>query len=274
MLIPISSEYFPIKAVIRAGWLAKKLGGLDVTLLYILEERAFKQIDRVSGYALTMQQRENMENALKDTVDEHSKIVLEHAEKMLSNPNVTITKNIVIGVHTRVIREHVERKGIDLVILQLVAGNLIKYRILEKGKTNVPIWMEHGVEPIKRVMCMCSNLAPNKNTPKYAHDLAKSFDAELHMTYVVDCPKEEESKTCDDGQQFLRDIKQHMDYPEINVHLMTGDFTKTSLKAIQTFNPDLVVVGRVEKQIAFHDFFDKSVRVLVAKKSQKSVLLV
>ncbi|MFQ6033954.1 MAG: universal stress protein, partial [Candidatus Bipolaricaulia bacterium] len=56
ILVTVSSEYFSEEAIRRAARLTGQFKG-ELTLLYIIEGKVLKMIDRASEYALTAEER-------------------------------------------------------------------------------------------------------------------------------------------------------------------------------------------------------------------------
>ena len=71
VLIPVSSEVLPKKALLRGAQFNKKFGS-KIHLQFIVEEKVFKAIDKASAHALAPIDLERVKNELVDLM--HSRV--------------------------------------------------------------------------------------------------------------------------------------------------------------------------------------------------------
>ena len=147
---------------------------------------------------------------------------------------------------------------------------------------DIPVWVEAEGES-KSILAVCSNLAPNKKVPNIGIKLSQLLEWDLNMLYVVDMEDsvqvDEHGKRSDKkperdlvftGQNFLEEIKNK----GINVQLVKGNLEKQTLKAAESINANLVIVGREQKKKGILGLPVKHIKRKIAEKCKYSILFV
>lgn len=143
-----------------------------------------------------------------------------------------------------------------------------------------------------KILLILSNVCPNKKSPGVAIELAKKFDAELYVTYIVDKKEHFDVDTPDQkvdklesqtvkqlkeaGQSLLDEVEKKYEDTNIHQHFTSrkGDFIPEILKKTDQIDPDLIIVGREQKEGKLLGVFKKGVKSELVKKSTLPILFV
>lgn len=279
ILLPISSEFYPRNALERGVFLAEKLGS-RITMLYILEEKAFDKADKISDAYRTYYEREETKNDIeREYLSAAERIISHDAKKFFENKGISFNEKVVRGEFSDAIGNEME-EGYDLILMGYESGCLLHYRILDTSR--VPIWVESGSEN-KIILAVCSNLAPNQKIPKMSMELARLLGWELHMLYVVDTQdsvevdkngtrsdKKSEKELVAAGEKFLEE----MGKKGIKTSLVKGTLEKETVRAAKEIGAGLVMVGREQKKSRVLGIPVKSVKQRLAEKCEYSILFI
>ena len=275
ILVPISSEYFPIEAVKRAGKLAETFESF-VEIVYIIEEKTLKKIDEVAESVNTEYEREGLkrEVAAKGDFMAHS-LIFEEVDKFFKKEP---EKKVLEGEFTDVIKEEVQRKKITCILMGFEKECMLRYRLFEEA--NLPIWVEmNGGKNI--VAGVCSNLSPNKKVPKVTFTIAKALGYEPYIVYIVDT-----SDRVEVDEEGKRSVKKPVDYLLRNGKKFVKKFEEEGIKTMVLHGPieekigeiarkldaGLLVIGREKKRRKILGVFCKDVKKEITEKAGHSLL--
>ena len=183
ILIPVSSEYYTKKILERGVFLAEKFKS-TANLIYIIEEKTLDQTDKLSDSFRTHYE---IEDTKKEIIGKQKQkadsIVFEDARVLFKNKRIPFEEKTVEGEFSTVIKNEINKKEYDLILMGFEKGCTLNYRLL--NERDIPIWVESNGKG-KSILAVCSNLAPNQKVPELSIKLADSFNWALHMLYVVD----------------------------------------------------------------------------------------
>ncbi|MBS3778015.1 MAG: universal stress protein [Candidatus Thermoplasmatota archaeon] len=252
ILVPISSEYFTIDLIERAGVLAEHFSA-HLSFVYILESEILDFMERkTDSYRTTQDMAEVKEELLREQHEIGNKVILTEIEKVLKQKNVSFDFNILPGVFSRIVKDEVDHGNFDLVLMSYKKYCFVNYSVLDE--IDIPLWVECGNNR-KSLLAICSNLYANKKIFEISLLLSKMFHWDLEMVYVVDVHadstgsddvrrRKNHSELMNDGDAFVSALKEQ----GINIHLVEGDIKHETLKAAKTVEPKLVVIGRGHKK--------------------------
>ena len=188
ILVTVSSELFSEGAIRRAAYLARRFEG-ELALLYVIEERVLRMIDRTASYALTAAEIERTEEeVLREIRGRAQGMLFERAALLARDEGAQIKEwEIVQGEYVAVLCEHCKRRHIDLVVLSHERAAPLGAQLFAKELP--PLWIERGPwRPVRRVLAVASSLSPDagRRLPPVALEFAHRLEAELHLRYVRD----------------------------------------------------------------------------------------
>lgn len=256
ILIPISSEYFSKEVLRRSVKLAEKFE-IKINLIYIIEEKTLNQADKRQDSLRTSHDIDQTKNAI---INEQKKsadnIIFEQAKNYLIKKKINFNAKIVKGEFSKVIKKETDKNIYELVLMSFAKECVLKYRLLDELKINVPVWIEEGGFH-NTILAVCSNLAPNQKVPMYSMKLAESLDLKLKFLYIVDIEdsvevdkKGQRSKTTsqrdlmENANDFSEKIKEK-GYP---IKIVKGGTERQILKAASKINNPLIIIGRSKKR--------------------------
>ncbi len=275
ILVPISSEYFSLKAIKRAGELAEIFGS-SIEIAYIIEEKTLKKIDEVAESVKTEYKREELkkEVAIEGNSIAYS-VIFEEANKFFKKEP---EKRVIEGEFTNVIIEEAKRKKITCVLMGFERKCILRYRLFEE--LPLPIWveMEGGKKTIAGI---CSNLSPNKKVPRVTCSIAEALEYEPYIAYIVDTSdrvevdKEGERSSkkpidylLQNGEKFVKKFKEK----GIKTMVLDGPIEERIGEIADKLEAGLVVVGREKKRRKILGIFFKDVKREITEKTSHSLL--
>jgi len=278
ILIPISSEFYSINVLMRGVFLSKKFKS-KINLVYIIEEKGFDQTDKlVDTYRTAMEKEETKNEIINSHKQVADTIIFDDAKKIFTEKDVKLEGKIVNGEFSDVIKQELLQKNYDLILMGFEKECSLKYRLLED--VDVPIWIV-GEGESKKILAVCTNLAPNKKVPKLSMKLAEKLDWDLYMLYVVDnedsvqvdekgnrSERKTERELLSVGQKFLENFRDK----NIKTRLVKGTLEKETIKKAQEINAQLVIVGREQKKKGLLGFPVKNLKKKLAEKCKYSLL--
>lgn len=278
ILIPISSEFYSKNVLLRSAFLAEKFNS-NLNLVYIIEEKAFNEIDKiVDTYRTTADKEESKKELISKQIQTADQIIFDDAKQILKDKQIPFEEKIIEGEFTDKIKEELNKKQYDLILMGFEKECYLNYRLFEEVK--MPVWVV-GQDMSKKILAVCSNLAPNQKVPNESIKLAHQLEWELHMLYVVDIEDSvhvdengirSDTKTKEDlilqGQNFVDEMKQK----GINAELVQGSLEKQTLSKAEEINANLVIVGREQKKKGILGLPVKNLKKKIAEKCKYSIL--
>jgi len=278
ILIPISSEFYSINVLLRGVFLSKKFKS-TINLLYIIEEKRFNHTDKlVDTYRTTMEKEETKKEIINTHKQVADTIIFDDAKKIFKEKDVKLEGKIVNGEFSDVIKQELILKNYDLILMGFEKESSLKYRLLED--VDVPVWIV-GEGESKKILAVCTNLAPNKKVPIVSMKLAEKLDWDLHMLYVADIEdsvqvdekgnrseRKTERELLNVGQKFLENFRDK----KIKTRLVKGTLEKETIKKAQEINAQLVIVGREQKKKGVLGLPVKNLKKKLAEKCKYSLL--
>jgi nucleotide-binding universal stress UspA family protein len=278
ILIPISSEFYSKKVLERGVFLSKKYAS-TINLVYIIEKKTFDHADRLVDSYRTATEKEEIKKDLISTQKQAADtIILDDAKQIIKQQNVKLDTKVIAGEFSDVIKNELIREKHDLVLMGFEKECSLNYRLLED--VNVPIWIV-GEGESKKILAVCTNLAPNRKVPEVSMKLAEKLEWDLYMLYVVDIEdsvlvdekgirseKKAEGELLDLGKQFLERFKDK----KIETQLVKGSLEKEVIIKAQEINAQLVIVGREQKKKGVLGLPVKNLKKKLAKKCKYSLL--
>ncbi|MFO8132602.1 MAG: universal stress protein [Thermoplasmatota archaeon] len=279
ILLPISSEFYPRKALERALFIADTMGSA-ITVMYVIERKIINQTDRLSdAYRTKYEREETTEDITEEYKNAADNIVFTDAKKFRS-PDLAYEEKVVEGEYSTMVQQELATGDYDLVMMGFQKQCILNYRILDDAE--VPVWVEAGGKGSQQIIAVCTNLGMNTMVPRISGELADALGWDLHVLYVVDTEDSVQVDTAgersgrkpvgdltDTGERFLDDI----DRPSVTTSLVTGSLPKEMAKAARQFNASLVVVGQQQKKRLLKNL-GKSTRRKIAETCEYSVLFV
>jgi len=269
LLLPISSEFFNENVIERVKNIVEVFGS-ELVVAYIVEKKTMEKVNEVAELFLTEEQRKEME----EEVINESKLIASYFFKKIEKEIGEHENMIVFGEYSEEIKKIVEEKEITCVVTSFEKECLLKYRLFEM--LPIPILVEFG-KGEKRILGVCSNLAPNKRVPKITLEMAEKMNYEPFFIYIVD--KEEKVEVDEHGHKIERDldylkmkakkfVEKYKDKATIRVSI--GTVENEAAKYADEINADLVVVGREMKR---KGIFGKEIKKEMVEKVKHSLLL-
>ena len=245
ILVTVSSEYFSEEAIRRAAYLTAQFRG-ELTLLYIIEEKALKVIDRASEYALTAEERGRTEERVAEEIRCRAEgMLFERAALLAAEAGVRIGRwEIEQGEYAEEILNFCKRQRVDLVVMSFARATLLDYRVLDWPTP--PIWVEKGKGDgeIRRILVLPSNLSNNERLPQMALEFAHQLGAEIYMEYVVDTPtrgRPAPEGLVREGQEFLARCARE----GFSCRLSRGRLERLAPARAREHRADLLILGEL-----------------------------
>lgn len=280
ILIPVSSEYYTKKILERGVFLAEKFKS-TANLIYIIEEKTLDQTDKLSDSFRTHYE---IEDTKKEIIGKQKQkadsIVFEDARVLFKNKRIPFEEKTVEGEFSTVIKNEINKKEYDLILMGFEKGCTLNYRLL--NERDIPIWVESNGKG-KSILAVCSNLAPNQKVPELSIKLADSFNWALHMLYVVDMQdnvqvdktgRRSNRKTEGDLIHIGETFVEKMRGKNIDVQLVKGNLEKETFKAANKLGANLVVLGREKKKKGMLGLPVKNIKRKMAEKCRYCILFV
>lgn len=280
ILLPVSSEFYPEKALERSAFLAEIFGS-RITMLYIIEEKTLDNTDKISDAFRSYYEREETKSDIRrEYLSTAEKVIFENAKQFFEEKNIFPDEKISKGEFSDAIRNELDNEQYNLIITGYERGCLLHYRIIDSSR--VPVWVESGAGN-STILAVCSNLAPNQKVPRVSIELAHSLGWKLHMLYVVDMQDsvevdkrgnrsgtKSERELTDAGEEFLKE----MERAGVDTRLVTGSLERETVRAAREINAGLVVVGREQKKNGLLGLPVKSIKKKLAEKCEYSILFI
>jgi nucleotide-binding universal stress UspA family protein len=245
ILVTVSSEYFSEEAIRRAAYLAARFEG-ELTLLYIIEEKALRMIDRASEYALTAEERGWTEERVAEEIRGRAEgMLFERAALLAAEEGVRIDRwEIEQGEYAAEILNFCKRQRVDLIVMSFERTTLLDYRVLDWATS--PIWVEKGDSEIRRILALPSNLSANERLLQVALEFARKLDAEFYMEYIVDPPRALSGRRAleeltREGQKFLARCQEE----GLSCRLSQGRLERLATAYAREYRADLLIFGEL-----------------------------
>ena len=278
ILIPISSEFYSKNVLIRSVFLAQKFNS-NLNLLYIIEEKTFNEINKiVDSYRTATEKEETYKELISKQIQTADQIIFDDAKQILKDKKIPFEEKIIKGEFTDKIKQELTKKQYDLILMGFERECYLNYRLFEEVK--MPVWVV-GQGISKKILAVCSNLAPNQKVPDISIKLADKLGWELNVLYVVDTEDSiqvdenglrSNTKTKEDllikGQKFINEMKQK----GVNAKLVQGSLEKQTLIKAEEINANLVIVGREQKKKGILGLPVKNLKKKIAEKCKYSIL--
>ncbi len=268
ILIPVSSEYLPKKAIMRALDFYKKFES-EVMLQFIIEEKVLMTIDKASTYALCSYDREKIKEELVANFREGG--IFKEVKALLKRKGVEFSHTTSVGEYSEEILKLNSLEDMDLLLMECHPYCLLKYRIFSVSPK--PIWVERA-RRINTILAVLTNLAPNQRVPKYAVDLSNIYKAKLHFLYVIDSGSEKRRDERRKAQSFFERFAKENPNLSFGKKIKTGDLERVVEREENLLYPDLILIGRLKQKRRFLIYFHDNIKSALAKKSEHSVLLI
>lgn len=249
ILVTITSELFSEGAVRRGAYLARRFGG-ELALLYVIEERILRVIDRTASYALTTAEIERTEEeVLKELRGRAQGMIFERTALLARDEGVQIKEwEIAQGEYLAVLREHCRRWHVDLVVLSHERAAPLGGQLFAEGLP--PLWIERGPwREIRRVLAVASSLSPDagRRLPPVALEFAQRLEAELHLRYVRDPastqPEQEVSREVEEFRAYCERELPKLDR-KTSCEVEAGPLERSALLNVERLAADLLITGR------------------------------
>jgi len=280
ILIPISSEFYSKNVLKRSVFLAEKFKS-TLNLLYIIEEKSFNQTDKlVNSYRTAAEKEETKKELISTQVLAADNIIFKDANDLLKTKKIAFEEKILEGEFTDTIKKELEKKSYDLIIMGFEKECNLNYRLFEE--VNIPVWIE-GFGDSKKILAVCSNLAPNQIVPKISIELSKKLDWDLNFLYVVDTEdsvivdekgKRSEIKSEEDLMSQGRIFVKNMGKNNIKAELVKGSLEKQTIQKAEEINANLVIVGREQKKKGVLGLPVRNLKKKIAERCEYSILFV
>lgn len=278
ILIPISSEFYSKNVLLRSAFLAEKFNS-NLNLVYIIEEKTFNEIDKiVSTYRTVADKEESKRELISKQIQTADQIIFDDAKQILKDKQIPFEEKIIEGEFTDKIKEELNKKQYDLILMGFKKECYLNYRLFEEVK--IPVWVV-GQGTSKKILAVCSNLAPNQKVPDLSIKLAYHLEWELNMLYVIDTEDSvyvdkngirSDTKTKEDllsqGQNFVNEMRQK----GINAELVQGSLEKQTLIKAEAIKANLVIVGREQKKKGILGLPVKNLKKKIVEKCKYSIL--
>ena len=280
ILVPVSSEFYSKDVLKRCIFLADTFKS-TVHLIYIIEEKTLYQTSRISDAHRTHYDRTETEHDIMDKqMQAADDIVFEDAKMLFEQKKIPFDHKVIKGEFSVVVSSELEKEQYDIIVMGYERGCMINYRLLDN--VDVPIWVETGGHHTS-ILAVCSNLAPNQKVPDLSRRLAQALDWDLHMLYVTDIDdavevngngERSERKPKRDllftGQTFVEDISQK----GIDVQTVQGSLEHETIKAAQSLEAGLVIIGREQKKRGKFGLPVRKLKQKMADRCKYSILFV
>jgi len=278
ILIPISSEHYS-KNVLKTGiFLAEKFHS-NVTLVYIIEEKTINKTKKIiDSYRTPLEIEETKKTIILKHKQTADNIIFNDAKFLIKNKNISFVEKTTQGEFSDAVKKELGKKQYDLILMGFEKGCLLNYRILED--VDIPVWIEtKGYN--KKILGVCSNLAPNQKVPKISIKLSKALNWDLQMLYVIDTEDsvQVDEKGMRSGKKLRRDLEfggqkfaDEMKTKNIQTLTVRGSLENETIKAAKKFDAGLIVVGRQQKKKGKLGLPVKNIKRKIVEKCKYSIL--
>ncbi|UCH72142.1 MAG: universal stress protein [Thermoplasmatales archaeon] len=280
ILVPISSEFYSKDTLKRSVFLAEMFDS-KLTFAYIIEEKMLNKTNKLVDSYITAIGKEKTKkeiiNKYKQTADG---IIFEEAQRLLKGKEIFFKEKILKGEFSDAIKREVDMKKYDLILMGFEKECLLNYRLLKN--LDIPVWIERKGES-KKILAICSNLAPNQKVPEISIKLSEILKWKLHIGYIVDIEdavqvdengirsdKKSEKNLLLIGKKFTQEMKER----EIKSYLIKGNLERETLKLAKKINANLVIVGREQKKKGLLGLPVKNLKRKLAEKCEYSILFI
>jgi len=236
-------------------------------------------LDKVAEGVQTYQEREKIK---KDLIENHGarsgEMILNKFETRLKKTGINTKKKIVRGEFSEIIKREIEKEKSDLIIISFQRSYLLSTRLFQD--VDIPIWIESN-DKINRILAVCTNLAPNEQVPKISMALAKSYNAELSMIYVIDTKdrimvnknlrrseKKDKQTLVEEGKKF----KENMEKKGVKTEVVIGSLEKIVREKEKNLKANLTIIGREQKKHRILGVYRRNPKLKIAEKTKHSVL--
>ena len=244
IIVPVSSEFFPEKAINEAKNLSEVFRS-KIIILYIIEKKTLKKFERASNTFFIHQQKKNFEEKL---IKEQKEIAIDIIKKRIGSNIKKFEEKIVVGEYSEEIEKATAGYKATIVVTGFEKWNVLKYRLLEKLK--LPIWVAAGGGNV--VVGACSNLAPNIKVPKFIKDFSNATNYKAILLYIIDT--EDKVLVNENGERIKADIDELRERAKKfaekykKVEIREGAFEEELVKFADEVNAGLIVIGREMKK--------------------------
>ena len=136
ILVPVSSEYFPKKAMGKALELSKYFEA-NVKVIYIIEEKIKDKIHKASDYVRTESQIEEMENDINKAKKEEFNDAMDEWKKDFED-KINFETKIVKGKYSKEITEELNNYDADLIVMETEQESILDYSLFYE-EDDIPI---------------------------------------------------------------------------------------------------------------------------------------
>lgn len=137
ILVPVSSEYFPKKAMEKALEMSNYFKA-DVKVMYIIEEKVEDKVKKTLEYVRTEFQRQEMTKDIHDAQKREYNDTMERWKEQFSTNIEFTTSKIVEGNYSAAIAEELEKYAADLIILEAKQECILRYNLFYEDD-DIPI---------------------------------------------------------------------------------------------------------------------------------------
>jgi len=278
ILIPISSEYYSKKVLLRGVFLSKKFES-TINLVYIIEEKKFHHADKlVDSYRTATEKEETKKQIINTQRQAADTIIFEDAKQMFNKKGIKIKEKIAKGEFSDIIKQELSKQKHDLILMGFEKECVLNYRLL--SEVDIPVWIE-GIGDSKKILAVLTNLAPNQKVPEVSMELSKKLGWDLHMLYVVDTEdsvqvdkkgKRSEIKTEEMLLAKGMELLGKLNGGKAKTHLVKGSLEKETIKTAEKIDANLVIVGREQKKKGVLGLPVKNLKKKLAEKCEYSIL--
>ena len=183
VLVPISSEFYPKQVLKRSVFIGKKFKS-KINFLYIIEEKNLDKTDKlVDSYISDFDINETKKQMIKTQKQTAENLVFKDANLVLNKNKINYTEKVKTGEFTPIIKKEIKKHKYDLILMGFEKECYLHYRLLEE--VDIPVWIEAKSDS-KKILSVCSNLAPNQKVPNISTELSEKLGWDLHMLYILD----------------------------------------------------------------------------------------
>lgn len=273
ILVPITPETLPLKAIKRASKICHDFGSKAI-LLYILDPKLLELMDQASGYALSPYDRERVrEDVTKKQAERAREITLNKTLRYFKDCKKKPKRVIKEGEFSDVILKVAKKQKVDMVFLEYQPDTLLRYRILHMPL--MPTWLDRG-KSLDRILVLTTNLAPNRKGPMYAADLANMYGSKVEFCYIIDPTKKKEaSQFLMEGKKQIKAFRTENPYVKVESVIREGPIEDLLPTLVKQYKPGLVIMGRFKKvKKRFMGLLVEDVKTKLVKTLNTNILVV
>lgn len=134
ILVPVSSQYFPEKALEKGLEIAKNHNS-EIRIIYIIEKRIEEKVKKVSEYVMTEKQIEDVELEIREALEKEFDKRIDAFE---SEFDKEFSVKEVKGEFSNQISKEIEEFNTDLIIIETEQGSVLNYNLIYE-KSDIPI---------------------------------------------------------------------------------------------------------------------------------------